>query len=269
MRSALPPFKKYLRLSLLAHVGLIAVLIVAPSLGPKKPLRHEKIVWIRIPKGVGDTIGVGLKKTKNLPKTTIAESKKPLGAPPLQNGPTSKSTKIEPTKEVSPTAMAEPAKKIPKPKPKPRKLSPTEMALARLKKSTTSRAPEAAQIPDKMAEGGVSFGSETGPFVSPNDPIYVLYQARIRKRIMDAWVLPLSFSSGDISYRCQIVVHINSNGKVIQAKLEQRSGHDAFDQSAMRAIYQASPLDIPPEKLKTEAIEEGFLIEFEPEVKKQ
>ncbi len=270
MQQGDPSLKKYLQLSLLVHGILVALLILSPGFfSKKKPFKKEKITWIRIPKGLDDKIGVGVKKTKGLPKTTIAEAKKPLSVPPPSKQKPSK--KVKPKQEPDPKPVTGPhlpvTKKVkPKPRPQRRQLSAAERALARVRKSANSRPPEAAQVPDDMAEGGVPFGSDTGPFVSPNDPIYVLYQAKIRKRIMDAWVLPLSFAQGE-RYTCQIMVKINAQGKVIRTEFEQRSGSEPFDQSAFRAIHKASPLDIPPEKLKREAINEGFIIEFDPSAK--
>jgi TonB family protein len=264
-----PSLRKYMGVSLLVHVLLVVILVATPALGPsKKPFKREKIVWVRIPKGLDDKIGVGLKKAKGMPKTTIAESKKPIEVPPPSKEKKEMTYKEVP-KELPPMGPTKPVvkKKKVKKKRKPKYKSATEKALARISESAKTKVPEAAQLPDELEEGGVPFGSETGPFVSPDDPIYVLYQAKIRKQIMDAWVLPLTFVGRDIPYSCQITVKINTTGKVVRAEFEERSGHDAFDQSAFRAIFKASPLDIPPEKLKREAFGDGFLIEFDPEVK--
>ncbi len=262
--------KKYLGLSLLIHAVLVIILIVTPALNPSsKPFKREKIVWVRIPKGLDDKIGIGVKKAKGMPKTTIAESKKPITVPPPSKDKKQLTFKDIPKEDLPPMGPTKPVikKKKPRKKKKRRVLSATERALARISRKVNTKVPEAAQVPDELEEGGVPFGSDSGPFVSPDDPIYVLYQAKVRRRIMDAWVLPLSFSGGEIPYSCQITVKINNMGKVVRAEFEQRSGNEPFDQSAFRAIYKASPLDIPPEKLKREAVQDGFLIEFDPEVK--
>lgn len=241
------------------------MLIAAPAfLFQDKYERRERITWIQLPKGLGDTIGAGLKKSKGMPQTTIAESKKKLTPPP--SGDAKKdSLKYQEPEKTGPTKPV--PKKPPKPQPKPAYKERTEDALARLEKEVTTREPEAAQIPKELEEGGVPFGSTEGPFVAPDDPVYVLYQAKIRQKILDAWILPMSFVNQNIPYRCTLEVRINENGKVIRAEFDERSGNEAFDQSAFRAIYKASPLDIPPEKLKREALQDGFLIEFDPEMK--
>jgi outer membrane biosynthesis protein TonB len=44
----------------------------------------------------------------------------------------------------------------------------------------------------------------------------------------------------------------------------RRSGNGSVDDSALRAIQRASPFPVPPEELKWEALNEGFLVEFDP-----
>lgn len=266
--------QKYLVYSLVIH-GFIVLLFAASPYLPfhEKILKREKIVWISLPKGFGDKIGIGLKKAKGMPQTTIAESKKPLGLPPepARKKGAMTYTPPEKKKEKAKVKKLKEADKAVAPKPKKKKRDKLDermkKALAKIEADTTTRPPEAAQIPKELEEGGVPFGSATGPYVSPDDPIYVLYQAKVRHEIMEAWVLPLSYIGKEIPYSCEITVKIDQNGRVIRTKFESRSGNEAFDQSALRAIHQASPLDRPPEKLKMEAVKEGFLVEFDPEVK--
>ncbi len=257
---------KYLIWSLGIHTVLFLLLSISPYLPfQEKALRREKIVWVSLPKGVGNKIGIGLKKAKGMPQTTIAESKKPPGKRP-EPAKKKGAMAYTPQEKKKKTPLRSANKPI-APKPKKKADRTIEKALARIERETTARLPEAAQLPKEFEEGGVPFGTSDVPYVSPDDPIYVLYQAKIRYQIMEAWVLPLSFIGKDISYSCKIQVKIDQNGRVIRSKVEDSSGHEAFDQSAVRAVQQASPLDRPPEKLKMEAVKEGFLVEFDPEVK--
>jgi len=256
---------RYIIISLVVHVLIFVMLIATPALvGQKKYIRRERVTWVQLPKGLGDKIAAGIKKSKGMPQTTIAESKKPLAVPPP---PTTLKDDALTYQDPKLKTEKKPAKAVTSTKKSPTYKSKTDNALARLEKSVKARVPEAAQIPKELEEGGVPFGTTEGPYLSPDDPIYILYQGKIRHKIMEAWVLPISFMGQDIPYRCTLVVRIDDRGKVIRAKFEDRSGNEAFDESAFRAIYRASPLDIPPEKLKREAVDEGFLIEFDPETK--
>ena len=141
-------------------------------------------------------------------------------------------------------------------------------ALARMQKQAAKKKaePEAAQIPQSQP-GGYTVGSNTGKSMSPTDPEYVLYQAKIRQRIMNEWILPMKYSTEASGLICKVVVHMNDRGEVIGTEWEQKSGNPSFDLSALRAIEKAAPLDMPPERLKYEVYHEGFIIEFNPAAK--
>ena len=60
---------------------------------------------------------------------------------------------------------------------------------------------------------------------------------------------------------------INEDGEVVSTQWDHHSGDTSFDASCVRAIQRASPFDIPTEKLRWEAYNEGFLVEFDPRLK--
>lgn len=123
---------------------------------------------------------------------------------------------------------------------------------------------EAAQVPETQA-GGFTFGNSNGPYVPPDDPEYVMYQMKIRQRIMDQWILPMKYTDQASGLICRIIVHINDRGEIVATEWDLKSGDLSFDSSAVRAIQKASPLDIPPERLKYEVYNEGFIVEFKPQ----
>jgi TonB family protein len=247
--------------------------------GIRFPL-HEKptrIIWVEIPKGTSDEIGLGIKKSENLPKSTIEEQKK-LFAPeqkPLQpemKAPPTTAQKKPPPEEK----MTEPTKTTVAQKPPMRRpMSATDKkianALAMIDKDLTKRsaAPEAAQI--KESGDGYKYGTGNQPLkVSPSDPEYLKYQALVRGRIIQEWVLPLRYvEEGGARRRCGISVMINMDGDVVSTSWDQQSGDPTFDASAMRAVRKASPFPKPPDRLAWEAYNEGFLVEFDPRLKPQ
>ena len=194
-----------------------------------------------------------MKRSENLPKTTIEEQKQALESPPLgQKKPL-----------MTYPAPRQEKKALPKSPPKPGSPdSRIDDALSRIQKQVAKKAvPEAAQIPESRP-GGFTYGSASGSYIPPTDPEYVAYQAKIRQRIMNEWILPMKYS--EFGLVCKVVVHVNDRGEVMEREWEQKSGNPSFDLSAMRAIEKASPLDIPPDRLKYEVSQEGFIIEFKP-----
>lgn len=224
----------------------------------QRPLFQEKVTWINLPLGATDKLEPGFVKARDLPKSTIQEQKQALTVPaPTQ--PPDWGMKTTPEKKA--------AKPLP-PTPTAAQLKNKanedliKKALARINadvKKNKVIQPEVAQVP-KSLEGGVPFGSPEATYVSRTDPEYLLYQAKIRDKIMSQWIVPITLQGMDLT--CQIFVRINDKGEVTATEWLKKSGSEPLDLSVLRAIERASPLDIPPEKLKTEAVGEGFLIEF-------
>ena len=251
-------FRKYLYWSFGLHCTAFLILTVSPFL-PKHSFRQEKIVWVTLPRGAANQWGTPVKKSEGLPKTTIQEQKKALESPPAGEK--------KPQWTYKPP---EAARKPPAPAPPKRPGHPDsriEEALARAQKQVAMKKaePEAAQVPETRP-GGFTYGTATGPYISPEDPEYVMYQAKIRQRIMNEWIMPLKLADEALGLICKIVVHINSQGDVMETEWDQKSGNPSFDLSAMRAIEKASPLDIPPDRLKYEVFNEGFTVEFKPQM---
>jgi len=254
------PFRKYLVFSLGAHVAVFLISLVVPALfGRPYKFSQDKVVWVNVPKGTSNTLGSPLKKSAGLPQSTIEEQKNALKAAPSGQPKkplmsyTPPNQKPEKKPQNIPQRIGLPASKV-------------DSALARMQKMVAMKKKveqEAAQVPDTQP-GGFTFGSGTGPYVSPDDPEYVMYQLKIRQKIMDQWILPMKYTEQASGLICRIIVHINDRGEVIATEWDQKSGDPSFDLSAQRAVQKAAPLDLPPERLKYEVFNEGFIVEFKP-----
>ena len=250
--------KKYLQWSLGFHGLCFVLLIFAPNFfSHRKFLNDEKVQWVSLPRGTTHQFGSPLKKSNNLPASTIQEQKRALESPRNGKKPSSMTyRKKQPVKKNEPQSTARregnPDSKI-------------DNALEKIKNQVAQKKveQEAAQVPETQ-QGGFEDGTENGNYVSPEDPEYVLYQMKIRKKIMGEWILPMKYLEPGLNLICKIVVHMNEKGDVVETEWEQKSGDEAFDLSALRAVEKSSPLDIPPERLKYEVLNEGFIIEFKP-----
>lgn len=251
-----PSLKRPLWISAFLHLFTILFFFFAPILPMFKP--STKVIWVQLPKGVSEEIDLKMKEAENLPKTTIKEQKEWLKKPEE-----AKDKKTEAAKPEKPKLR--PIQAEPKPKPKP--LTAEQKAMAALEKRMKAP-PEAAQVPEKGE--GFKYGTAMEPLrVPPSDPEYVAYQAKVRYKIIQEWILPLAYLEGDVVPRARMVVQINQAGEIVAQGWEEKSGNAAFDSSCERAVSRASPLPVPPERLKWEAYNEGFLVEFDPSLKGQ
>jgi TonB family protein len=83
----------------------------------------------------------------------------------------------------------------------------------------------------------------------------------VRSKIIKNWVRTHAGSDTQ-RLSARIRVQINASGAVISKSFAKSSGDAAFDNSAMRAVEQASPLPPPPPEIMAEALREGFVVDF-------
>lgn len=240
--------------SALAHILFILIISFAPQF--RWPFGERPMVlWVELPRGTSEEIGTGLKESAALPKSTIEEQKALL--------------KEEEKKPKE--AMPEPSKKKAKEaKPLTKEDKKMKDALAKIEKQLKKRnvQPEAAQIGGSGE--GYKYGTSDKPLRVPiDDPEYVKYQAMIRGKIISEWIVPARYGELPDAERpkARIIVMINEDGEVLSAQWDKHSSDASFDASCMRAVQHASPFEVPPERLKWEAYNEGFLVEFDPRLK--
>jgi colicin import membrane protein len=105
--------------------------------------------------------------------------------------------------------------------------------------------------------GGFGGGSQGTVRVSPE---LLEYFRKLEERVRESWVLPeaLVRDAGALTVVVRIV--IEKDGRVSDTRVEKGSGNAYFDESVQRAIRKASPVPIPPERLRggEEYYEVGF-----------
>lgn len=252
-----PSLGRAILISFCIHVIVISIIAIFPPgsfINPKPPLN---ITWIELPKGTGEDV-YGLKDTNKLPESTIQEQEKAI------------EEALKPLPEDKKKAMPEPKKEEKKPAPKevvkkqPKK-DRMSSALAKIDERLKDRraAPEAAQV--ESSGEGYKYGTSSKPNRVPiDDPDYLKYQAMVRAKILQQWVLPGAVTQMPTEERpsVRIIVMISKSGDVISKRWAKKSNMESLNASAMRAVERSSPFPIPPERLKWEAYNEGFLVEF-------
>ena len=281
MRLDLPahlmPLRESLKHSLLGHVGIVLFFLLASWFRFSFGEREAEITWVELPKGSSFDIGLGLKKSDTLPRTTIEEQKKIGPAVDAKNtkdivgtAPDKNATGERAAQKKQAESIPIPSKKTTGSKPKASGESEQDRkmkeALAKINNQLSGRSatPEAAQVPAN--QDGYVYGTSDKPLkVLPSDPEYLKYQAMVRAKIIQEWIIPPVVSTSQL--KCKLGVLMDDLGQVRQVEWLEKSGDESFDASAIRAVHRASPLPQPPERLKWEAFNEGFLIEFDPSLK--
>ena len=88
------------------------------------------------------------------------------------------------------------------------------------------------------------------------------YVANIQDQIVRKWSRPPSARNG---MRCVLRVVLLPTGEVLQASVEESSGNEAFDNSAVRAVFMASNLPVPEDNFLFEKSFREFTLLFRPD----
>jgi TonB family protein len=82
----------------------------------------------------------------------------------------------------------------------------------------------------------------------------------VKSRVRPHW--SLIADSQQVEKDAKIGVQIAENGTLLNAKVDQSSGDRVFDDSALRAVYQASPFPPVPPQVKARISQEGVTLKF-------
>lgn len=82
----------------------------------------------------------------------------------------------------------------------------------------------------------------------------------VKSRVRPYW--SLIADSQQVEKDAKIGVQIAENGTLLNAKVDQSSGDRVFDDSALRAVYQASPFPPVPPQVKARISQEGVILKF-------
>lgn len=260
-------FQKYLSISLIIHVAIIALMWFNPAFNfsAEKPY---KVTWLKLSRGDGGTNKkANLKNTKNLPQSTIREQKQALKELAKDKTGSDLKSKQSETKKTTPQNESQKRtadnaginlnKTITKKTTNDVRMND---ALARIDQQLKQREVDMSSAQVKTNDTGQSqWGSDEG---SDIDPALVMYYNTIKRKISREW--SLAKSEYTKALRAKIDVIIDPSGNIIRSTLNSSSGDGSFDDSALRAIKNSAPFPPPPDSIKGEVIREGFTFEFTP-----
>ncbi len=65
---------------------------------------------------------------------------------------------------------------------------------------------------------------------------------QIQRRVQQRWIKPVGMDTAGLE--CVIEVRLLPDGSVATAQISKSSGNDAFDRSAITAVYKSSPMPV-------------------------
>lgn len=159
---------------------------------------------------------------------------------------------------------------LPPPPPKPaRQPEPPPAAPPQPVPAPPSPTVQPAPVPPAVAVAPIPLGrgetpSATGSIsLDVSDFPFTWYLRQLQQKISERWVPPRAALAGGET--AVVLFEIGRDGQIKEPQLERPSGHFEYDQSALRAIKEASPFPPLPPEFKAGSLRVHFGFEFRPE----
>jgi len=88
------------------------------------------------------------------------------------------------------------------------------------------------------------------------------YESMVKDKVKGCWLRPMGLPSG---LKCKLEINAMPDGDVVNVKVIQSSGNEAFDQSAIAAVRKAVPLPFPKGEPDVMDLFRHFTFEFIPD----
>jgi protein TonB len=236
VKSALapPPFRpgRALPLSLCIHVGMLAVLALFGSRGPRaetliRPDQVMQVSLVSLPKQTTRLPQKVMQRADPPPSQAAEPAPAPPDAPPATEMALKKEQPVKPAVEKPDRSAA-------------RDKLLREMRRQQALESLAAEGPRDQPQTDPDGEDGVP-GSARGV---AGDPRLVAFQEQVRQAAM------AHFSALQTEARAAVIqVTIDARGNILNSGLAQSSGDPSFDAAARTAVRRTGRVPPPPEEL--------------------
>lgn len=166
-----------------------------------------------------------------------------------------------------------------KPKEESMPPPPDESSLAKVKKKPTKKkTPEIKKksVPSSEINNGARPQGEAAASSAENGELrastgdmsldtrdfpFAYYLMTIRRKVAGTWNVPQSSAGGEL--QCRVHFRIARDGQIVSPEIELSSGVFLFDQAALRAVIEASPMPPLPDEYRGDNLGVHFSFAFE------
>ncbi len=155
-----------------------------------------------------------------------------------------------PARVAEPPRTPEPPRALPTPAPSPPAPPPTAAV---------------RPGPDPVRPGRPDpLPTTSGPIsLDVSDFPFTYYLRQLQSKISQSWAPPRAATAG--GERAIVVFEIGRDGQIKEPAVEKSSGNRIYDQSALRAVMEASPFPPLPPEFRAPSLRVHFGFEFRPE----
>jgi colicin import membrane protein len=249
-----------IRLSVVAHLAFLLLIVVKNVIFPGKPLQYAPSLRV-------DIVG--------LPDQLKNERIRPALSPEISKAlkdaeKTAKEMKPVVPKTPKTKEAAEPAEKdemVLKPK-QAKQDKAREEARSKKNKSALDRIKALSKISDEDAPAagpatqikGNKISKGTSLSGDARESAEASYFDQVRDSLQDNWALPVWVARQNLS--AQVQIHIDPNGRVVKVRFVKPSGNTQFDEAVKKTINDSQPFAKPPRDISSSLLVNGILVGF-------
>jgi TonB family protein len=213
------PWRSALGIAIALHVGLAALLAVAPA--------HRRRA-LQLP---------SVQVRMVAPAAASLPARRPASAPAAGPRTVQAPTRLAPKKEASSA-----------PKPPRRSATPGAKTVAAPTAVPAPPPPDAGAVGTRSPGGEIALGGGANGAEEPFPFTY--YLDRFISGVEGNWYRP----PAPAETRCRVRCRIDRTGRLLEAGIEEASGVAAFDRAALRAVYAATPFPPLPQGFSGQAL---------------
>lgn len=257
------PFSFYTGKSFSLHIGIIifCVIFSAWQFNRKEEQRKANIKLVQSSVRV-DVVAMPKKTFQELkalqtvqPETEAAKPEPVVEA----KAPETPDTGKEFIKEKEKTSFADLMKKYSKEKvedAKPKKKSNEQAKEKKFDGKSLAKLQGLIKRGNKVQAGQALVGSGSAGDLT----VLQEYASNLPNKVKPYWKLPSYLA--DQNLKCRIQVFINSQGRLLKAKVYETSDSPEYDQRALNAVMKAAPFPTPPDSVATMTMRGDILLGF-------
>lgn len=246
-------FSVGMRRSLYFHGALLVLILLKSLVFPGKPIPYTPALRVDLV-GLPDFLKKDLAK---LPKTKGSQEIQEV----LEKADQEIKQQVLKTQE-KPEPQADPDELVLKPKNAAQEKSKDRHNKL---KSSLARIKSLEKIQNDIPEPKVIIKGNTlsqGDSLSSDakESMESSYFDKVKDRLQENWTLPIWLARQDIT--AQVLIAIDSRGRIRTFKWVRASGNTQFDELVKRAVYQSVPFPMPPDEIASSILVDGILVGF-------
>lgn len=231
-------FKKMVTVSMAIHVSLFLVFALKATFFPTNPLDLEAAVRV-------DIVDLPDKLTELPPEMDSKSQSKPMQAPAKP-----KEEAVNLSKKKS---ALDKIRQFEKEEKKRKSIKEIEEEVKRQEEAERAAKAQKYLVKGNVINRGTSLKGLTKSEFNE-------YIGKLHNHIQNFWNLPEWLSQNNL--KASVVAYVDSQGRVVKKQLLQTSGDARFDDYALKAVEDASPLPPPPEKFSDIVRHDGIVFRF-------